>query len=301
MGKFYYQFFLGVYNIGIRITAWWNPKAKKWVLGRKDIFSKLSAIDNNNNKQTVWMHCASVGEFEQGRPVLEKLKAENEKLKVVLTFFSPSGYEACKNYTIADNIFYLPMDSSVNAVRFLDIVKPSLVLWVKYEYWFYYLNEIKKRNIPLLLVSGVFRDDQPFFKWYGLFWKKMLYCFSHLFVQNGTSKNSLSEIGFEKNVTVSGDTRFDRVEAIANKFEPLPVIENFIGNNKVIVAGSTWEEDEELFIHFVNTHPQIKLILAPHEIDAENIKNIKKHFPGNFTFSIINCKWTTINYKLPDC
>jgi 3-deoxy-D-manno-octulosonic-acid transferase len=233
----------------------------------------------------IWMHCASVGEFEQGRPIIEKLKAENSNLKIILTFFSPSGYMACKKYKGVDAIFYLPMDSKKNAQLFLDNIKPNLILWVKYEYWLYYLQEVKRRNIPTILVSGVFRDNQPFFKWYGKMWQQMLHCFTFLFVQNEESKELLSTLNINDNVIVSSDTRFDRVAAIANNFIPLPLIEKFCGDSNVFVAGSTWEEDEEELIHYVKTHPQIKFIIAPHEVDEENIKYVQKEFSNSILYS----------------
>ncbi len=231
------------------------------------------------------MHCASLGEFEQGRPLLEALKEQDKEIIIVLTFFSPSGYEVMKNYAGADHIFYLPMDSSANAKKFIDAVNPSLVLWVKYEYWYYYLTELKQRNIPVILVSGIFRSSQPFFKWYGNIWKKMLNAFTAFFVQQQASKELLQSIGITENIVVSGDTRFDRVIAIAEKFEPLPLIEKFCGSSKVIVAGSTWENDEEELIHYVRLHPEIKFIIAPHEVDKENLEDVKKEFTDAIFYS----------------
>jgi 3-deoxy-D-manno-octulosonic-acid transferase len=285
---------------GIRIVAVWNTKAKDWVMGRKEPI-KLSF--SNSGVDIVWMHCASLGEFEQGRPVLEQLKIKNEKLKIVLTFFSPSGYDACKNYKGVDAIYYLPIDSYNNANYFLDTIKPNLVLWVKYEYWYHYLTQIKKRKIPLLLVSGIFRDNQPFFKWYGSLWREMLTNFSFLFLQNDASKQLLSTIGITNNVVVAGDTRFDRVAAIAENFEPLPLIEKFCSDSKVFVAGSTWEEDEEEIVHYVNTHTHIKFIIAPHEVDAENIKEVQKRFTSSILFSQLstfNFQFSTFNCLIID-
>jgi len=216
---------------------------------------------------------------------LEELKIKNEELRIVLTFFSPSGYEVMKEYKGADHIFYLPMDSPANAKRFIDAIDPSLVLWVKYEYWFYYLNELKKHNVPVILVSGIFRENQPFFKWYGKIWKGMLGSFTHFFVQNAASKELLVTIGVSENVSINGDTRFDRVLEIADKFTPVPMIAEFCGNSKVIVAGSTWEEDEIELLHFVKVHPHIKFIIAPHEVDQENLADVKKEFPNSLFYS----------------
>jgi len=275
-------------------VAIWNNKAKDWVKGRK---LPLNLPFSTQSANIVWMHCASLGEFEQGRPLLEALKIKNADVKIVLTFFSPSGYNACKNYKGADAIFYLPMDSKKNASQFLDLIQPNLVLWVKYEYWYHYLTQIKQRQIPLFLVSGIFRQNQPFFKWYGSFWRNMLTNFSFLFVQNESSKQLLSKIGISKNVIVAGDTRFDRVAAIANNFEPLPFIEKFCADNQVFVAGSTWEEDEEEIVHYVKAHPHIKFIIAPHEVDVENIKEVQSRFVNSILYS----QFTTHQSTLTNC
>lgn len=232
------------------------------------------------------MHCASLGEFEQGRPVLENLKMKYPEQEVVLTFFSPSGYEVMKGYKGADHIFYLPMDNIFAARKFIDIVNPSLVLWVKYEYWLYYLQELKRRNIPVLLVSGIFRKTQPFFKWYGGMWKQMLQNFDHLFVQNEASENLLQSIGISKNVTVSGDTRFDRVIAIAGESLTSEIITSFCGDHKVIVAGSTWEDDEIILAAYGDeTGHRQKLIVVPHEIDQPHIDTLKKLFKQSVSYT----------------
>lgn len=231
------------------------------------------------------MHAASLGEFEQGRPLLEKIKTNDPEVKILLTFYSPSGYEIKKDYPGADYIFYLPMDGARNARELINWVNPQLVLWVKYEFWFHYLNELRKRKIPLLLVSGIFRDDQPFFQSYGKFWRKMLACFSHIFVQNAESKILMESIGLESNVSVSGDTRFDRVISIAGAFDPVPLVEKFCEGHRVIVAGSTWEDDEVELIHYAKANPGIRFVIAPHEIDKENIKDVKKEFPKAILYS----------------
>lgn len=230
------------------------------------------------------MHCASLGEFEQGRPLIEEIKKQYPNNAIIITFFSPSGYEIEKNFSGADYIFYIPFDSPSNAKKFIELINPKLVIWVKYEYWYYHLNELKKRNIPALLISGSFRKDQPFFKWYGNFWKEMLSCFSFYFVQNEISKKLLKSIDID-NVIVSGDTRHDRVITIAENFEEVLFIKEFCGNNKVIVAGSTWEDDEAELIHYVKTNSHIKFIIAPHEVDKENLKDIKKAFSGSIFYS----------------
>ncbi|MEO7047865.1 MAG: glycosyltransferase N-terminal domain-containing protein, partial [Ferruginibacter sp.] len=269
-----------LYKIGIRIASLWNHKAKLWIKGRK------KKLPISGSAKTVWMHCASLGEFEQGRPVIESIKKLYPSYKIVLTFFSPSGYEIRKNYAGADEVLYLPMDGKKNAENFIAAVNPSLVIWVKYEYWFYYLTALKEKNIPVLLVSGIFRESQPFFKWYGGMWRKMLEAFYYFFVQTKHSKALLQQLGVEKNITVNGDTRFDRVVDIAEAFVPLSQqLIDFCKGSKVIVAGSTWDDDEAGLIHYTKAHPEIKFIIAPHEIDEENIKDIQKEFEGAVLYS----------------
>ena len=286
LAKLFYNLFLFLYSAGIRIAALWNPKAKKWLDGRKDIFATISSRFATHHSRTVWMHCASLGEFEQGRPVLESLRQQDASLTIVLTFFSPSGYEVMKDYKGADHIFYLPMDNIFSAKKFIDAVQPSLVLWVKYEYWFYYLQELKRRNIPVLLVSGVFRKSQPFFKWYGGIWKKMLYNFDHLFVQNEASEQLLQTIGITQNVTISGDTRFDRVIEIAKQSLDTAIVTSFCGDNMVIVAGSTWEDDEIILAAYGDeTNHRQKLIVVPHELDKEHLDSVKKMFKGSACYT----------------
>jgi 3-deoxy-D-manno-octulosonic-acid transferase len=286
LGVFIYNIFLLVYRLGISIAAIFNTKAKKWVQGRKNIFKNLEAAISKNEK-VVWMHCASLGEFEQGRPVLEKIRSAYPHYKILLTFFSPSGYEIRKDYDGADWVFYLPMDGPANAKRFLEIVKPSLVIFVKYEFWYYYLKKIHYRKIPLLLISALFRKDMSFFKWYATLQRKMLTRFDHLFVQNTESQKLLGNISLAGNCTVAGDTRFDRVYNVAKEFKPIPAIEQFVGNSKVIIAGSTWPEDEEVLQKAFNNirHPSLKLILAPHEINEKHIADLLKLFPNAIRFS----------------
>ncbi len=280
-----YHVFLAIYAAGIHVAALWNKKARSWVNGRKYFFKKLKQTYSNAGQQTVWMHCASLGEFEQGRPLLKKIKDDFPGVSIVITFFSPSGYDIVKNNKEYDKVYYLPIDSASNAKQLISILKPTLVLWIKYEYWHYYLRELKNKNIPVLLVSGVFRNSQPFFKFYGKFWKKMLDAFEHFFVQNNLSKERLSAIVDEERITVSGDTRCDRVINIASNFIDVPGIAAFCGDSKVIVAGSTWEDDEAEWIHFVREHSDIKFIIAPHEIDHQNITDVKKEFEGSITYS----------------
>ncbi len=292
LSKFLYNLFLLLYSMGIRVAAIANPKARKWIMGRRNIFAEINS-QLTTHHSPIWMHCASLGEFEQGRPLLQELKAANADQKIVLTFFSPSGYEVMKDYKGADFVFYLPMDSPVAAKKFLDAVNPCMVLWVKYEYWFYYLSALKQRNIPVVLVSGIFRKNQPFFKWYGDIWRMMLKSFTHFFVQNNESKQLLETLGFKENVTQNGDTRFDRVLEIADNFTPVAGIEKFCGDSQVIVAGSTWEEDEIELLHFVNVHKNVKFIIAPHEIDKANLKDVKDEFPRSIFYAELENQQST--------
>ena len=280
-----YNLFLLIYSLGIRIVSVWNKKAKLWVAGRKNLFENLRNTYKPGQQKKVWMHCASLGEFEQGRPVLKGLMENYPDSFIVITFFSPSGYEIAKNDKDFRHVYYIPIDSSSNAKKLLDILMPDLVLWVKYEYWYYYLKEIKRRNIPLLLISGVYQNTQVFFKWYGSFYRKMLECFSHFFLQNISSKEQLQKLIVKEKIDVSGDTRCDRVINIAENFAEVDGIANFCENKKVIVAGSTWEDDEAEWTHFVKTHPEIKFIIAPHQIDEENLADVKKEFPGSLFYS----------------
>lgn len=275
----FYNLSILLYAAGIHVASIWNKKAGKWVKGRKK-FPEL-----HFTKKTIWVHCASLGEFEQGRPALEALRMEFPGYPVVLSFFSPSGYEVRKNYPGADEIIYLPLDTSSNARKLVKMINPALVLWVKYEYWFHYLAELKKQEVPVVLVSGIFRKSQPFFKWYGGIWRKMLDFFEQLFVQNEESAELLRSLVHNDKINIGGDTRFDRVIAIAENKEPVKLIPGFIGNYPVLVAGSTWEDDEVELIHYVNQHPEIKFIIAPHEIDEINLQDVKKEFRNAVFYS----------------
>lgn len=284
MSKILYNIFTRLYPFFATLIAPFNAKAKKWLSGRKGIFEQIDAALDKESKPVLWMHCASLGEFEQGRPLLEIFKTSYPGYAIVLTFFSPSGYEVQKNFKGADYIFYLPMDSEANARRFLDSVNPSLVIFVKYEFWYYYLAEIKKRSISCLLVSAIFRKNQPFFKWYGSFHQKMLSCFSYCFVQNEESAQLLKSIGYNA-VLVAGDTRFDRVIQIAEHFTPIAPIADFCSNAKVIVAGSTWTEDDKELDHFANTHPDVRFIIAPHNIGEDRLKECLQLYKSSVLYS----------------
>jgi 3-deoxy-D-manno-octulosonic-acid transferase len=252
-----------------------NQKAKFWKEGRKGIFEKIGTSLKPGERR-IWIHAASLGEFEQGRPLIEKIKQQYIGYKIFLTFFSPSGYEVRKNYGSADYIYYLPVDTPGNARRFLDLVKPEKVLFIKYEYWYNYLSELKKRNIPVYLCSAIFRENQVFFKWYGGWYKKVLLFFNHLFVQTEESQKLLSSIGIT-NVTVTGDTRFDRVYAIASQSVEIPEVKAFVGTGQCLVAGSTWEPDEDFLCRYINESViPLKYIVAPHEIHTSHIERIEK-------------------------
>jgi len=259
----------------LKITALFNKKIKLFIDGRKQIFFKLQQTISAKD-EVIWIHCASLGEFEQGRPIIEKLKLKFPTRKVVLTFFSPSGYEVRENYEYADVVCYLPLDSSQNAKRFLDIVHPKLAIFVKYEFWPNLLKELKVRKIETLLISGIFRGNQSFFKGYGAWMRKSLTAFSHFFVQDENSKQLLNNINF-KNVTVSGDTRFDRVFEITQQNNKLPFIEEFIDHKYTVVAGSTWKEDEMMLVDYINNKASEneKFIIAPHNINPKDIAELK--------------------------
>jgi 3-deoxy-D-manno-octulosonic-acid transferase len=244
----------------------------------------MQLLENASGKKRVWIHCASLGEFEQGRPVVEEIRKNNPDVFIVLSFFSPSGYEIRKNYDQADVVVYLPPDTGSNAREFLNIVDPQLVIFVKYEYWLNYLEEMYARKIPMLMVSAIFRPGQVFFRWYGQRWKNVLRKISHFFVQDPDSAVLLERAGVN-HCTLSGDTRFDRVIAIADKFSPIDIVEKFCGDANVVVAGSTWEEDEEVWDHYSNIHPETKFIIAPHEVYEGHLRSIEKLFKGSTRYS----------------
>ncbi|MBL7698395.1 MAG: 3-deoxy-D-manno-octulosonic acid transferase [Chitinophagaceae bacterium] len=287
--------------VAIRIASIWNIKARLWLRGRKNLFERVSAALQNNTKPVIWMHTASLGEFEQGRFLIENIRSNYPGACIVVTFFSPSGYEVMKNYQGADFVFYLPEPTSKNAKRFITLLNPKLVLWIKYDYWYHYLREIQKRNIPLLLVSAIFRRRHAFFKWYGPLYAEMLRCFTWLFVQDESSLEQLQTIEI-KNASVSGDTRFDRVIDIAANFTDVPLIREFTGNAPVIVAGSTWCEDEEEIDHYANTHPEIKFIIVPHEIGDDHLEEIEKLFRHTVRYSQLsaNNNYSEINTLIVD-
>lgn len=284
----FYNLFLFLYTSAIRVLSLFNPKARQWVAGRRHLLSRIHDAMRDEPAPRIWMHCASLGEFEQGRPVLEALCRQYPDHKIVLTFFSPSGYEIRQDYEGADYVFYLPMDGPVHARRFLDAVQPRLVLFVKYEFWHYYLREVRQRQIPALLIAAVFRKNQVFFKWYGGFFRNILRCFTHLLVQDRASLDLLAGIGLQGSVAgadgtprvlVGGDTRYDRVGQIAAAARDLPEIEAFLGGSQALIGGSTWPCDENILKHLSLALPRDwKVIIAPHEIDDKHIRNLLRLF-----------------------
>ena len=272
--SFIYNFILLFASQLLKILALFSPKMKLFVEGRKSVFDTLKNNIQEFDK-TIWFHAASLGEYEQGLPVIEKVKEQFPQHKIVLTFFSPSGYEVRKNNTVADVTLYLPLDTISNAKQFLKVVHPEMVFFIKYEFWPNYLKELKNQNIKTYLISGIFRENQAFFKWYGGFYRKALKTFTYFFVQNESSKLLLQSIGFS-NVSISGDTRFDRVVAILEKDNTLDFIAAFKNNQPTIVIGSSWPKDEGLLIQYIESAPQnVKFIIAPHNINHNQILNLK--------------------------
>ncbi len=273
--SFLYSLGLNIYHLTIFLASLFNNKARLWIKGRSGLFKEIEKqVSPEDN--LYWFHASSLGEFEQGRPLIEAVKDQNPSIKILLTFFSPSGYENRKNYKAADYIFYMPMDSKRNSSRFIKLINPSKTFFIKYEFWYHYLNCLKRRNIPVYLVSANFRPDQVFFKWYGRWFRKILHIFTHIFVQNTRSEQLLKNIGLD-NVTVSGDTRFDRVAEIARQSKSIELAEKFREGSTVIIGGSTWEKDEEILAEYINTSSaKIKYIIAPHEIRESKIERIIK-------------------------
>ena len=280
-----------LYNIGIRLywlvaglLSLWNRKAKLWIRGRRKWYSNLQGAIGRDD-QVIWFHCASLGEFEQGRPVIEVFRQRFPGHKIVLTFFSPSGYEKRKDYPGVDYVMYLPLDTRRNARRMVELLSPELVFFIKYEFWYHFLKQLKTKQVPVYLASGNFRSDQLFFKWYGGWYRKILDAFSHIFVQKEDSRLLLEKIGYN-GVTVAGDTRFDRVSALRTSEYAHPLLEAFTGGATVIVAGSTWEKDEQLLAHaYKELSGDLRWIIAPHELSKEHIATLQKRFPESVLFT----------------
>lgn len=276
-----YNFILSVFAFLMRLISPFHKKAGLMVRGPKNTWRTLREKIDPTAKY-VWFHVASLGEFEQARPMIETLKKEYPHYRILLTFFSPSGYEVRKDYPLADVVCYLPFDTKRNAKRFVEMVNPHIVIFVKYEFWYNFIHECYRRKLPVYLVSAIFRKEQVFFKKNRGEYGKMLHLYSDIFVQDENSKNLLNEHGI-KRVTITGDTRLDRVIEIQKQAKSLPVIEKFAsGNNLVLIAGSSWAPDEDIFIEYFNAHPEMKLIIAPHEIHASHLAEIEQKLQRSF-------------------
>lgn len=288
---FLYALTVRLYQFAIWLASFFNQKASLWIEGRRT--QKPVTLN-----ESIWFHFASLGEFEQGRPVLEKLKTENPSVKTVVTFFSPSGYEVRKNAPLADYIYYLPLDTRRNAHNFISTINPKIAIFTKYEYWYFMMNELHQREIPLYVISAIFRPQQIFFRSYGGFYQKILLLAQHFFVQDEASKQLLASINIDK-VTVSGDTRFDRVWENTQTAKPIQAIEAFKAGKKVFIAGSTWPPDEELIVNLIPLYPEWKFIIAPHEISKEKISNLLQKLPTAKTicYSEITKEHTILKQK----
>ena len=273
--RIFYTFVLHLFALMIEIASVFNKKARRTRWGQ---WHTNGILRNTIDRQAkyIWFHAASLGEFEQGRPLIETIRKRYPQYKILLTFFSPSGYEVRKNYDGADVVCYLPFDTPFKVNKFLHLAKPAMAIFIKYEFWYNYLAELRRRNIPTYLVSGIFRREQLFFTWYGGWYRKALHCFGRLFVQDEASALLLAEFGI-KNVSICGDTRFDRVLEVQRQARLLPVVEEFVGAGEqlVFVAGSSWPEDEDMLLPYFNEHPEVKMIIAPHEIHREHLIDIE--------------------------
>jgi 3-deoxy-D-manno-octulosonic-acid transferase len=282
LSKVFYYLGIQAYGLVIAIAALFHPKAKLWLKGRKGWQADLKAKLTEKKGDWIWLHAASLGEFEQGRPLIELIRKNYPEKRILLSFFSPSGYEVRKNYKEVDYVCYLPMDSPKNAQIWLDLLQPQMVFFIKYEFWYYYLNQLKKRGIPTYLVSGIFRPKQAFFKPWGALFREMLTAFELFFVQNEASANLLTEIGFD-NAIITGDTRVDRVLAIKNEAKSFVAIDAFVGDAPVFVVGSSWPADETHYLPFLKDYliPKgWKVIIAPHEVDRPQIQQLERQLKG---------------------
>lgn len=286
MGALFYTIGLKLYELLARITALFNPKAKEFIIGRRHVWESLKNQLSNVTEPILWVHCSSVGEYEQGLPVMESFKSHYPNYKVLVTFYSPSGYAAVKTDEIVDFISYLPFDSRRNAKKFMELVKPEIAFFVKYEFWYFYLKELKTNQVPTYSISSIFRDEQLFFKWYGGFYRQLLNYFDYFFVQDKTSQSLLGELNLPN--TITGDTRLDRVLKIREQKNPLPEIEAFAANNKIMVIGSLRKEDVDIIIEFINQHLDTKFIIAPHEINEGMIQPLEKRIESTIRHSKAN-------------
>lgn len=291
--KLLYSIFNRCYYLLAGFAGIFKPKAKAFYKGRKGLIKKIRAEVERSNP-IIWFHCSSVGEFEQARPVMEWYGKNRPQYKILLTFFSPSGYQLRKNYGGAAWVYYLPIDTRAHARAFLDAISPEKAVFVKYEFWYNYLTELKKRGIKSYLISAIFRPSQPFFKFYGGFFRKMLRCFTMIFVQDKPSAELLSSIGMNNNVKICGDTRFDRVLEMKEKVKYFPIIEKFTSDNLTLVAGSTWKPDEEIIAKALKNFKKIKLVIVPHETEESRIAGLEEEFGeyNTLRFSWFDKKYT---------
>lgn len=272
--KYLYNIGIACYKRLVSLAGCFNTKAKKLAEGQRNVFTYLQDKIRPEGGY-IWIHASSLGEFEQGRPLIEAIRHNNQNRPILLTFFSPSGYEVRKNYSGVDCVSYLPFDLPANAARFLDMVKPTQAIFIKYEFWSNYLHQLRHRHIPVYIISAIFRPSQIFFRPYGTFFRDMLHCFTHLYVQDESSRALLKTIGIA-DVSIAGDTRFDRVIDISKQSKEYPLIEQFCNDSFVWIAGSTWPKDEEIIIRYFNNRPEQKLIIAPHEIHETHLKHIER-------------------------
>ena len=277
---FLYNIAVFLYRLGIGAAAFFNPKAAAWIAGRKNLCAKVRRFRQENPARLIWLHCASLGEFEQGRPVAEGLKSQHPAALIVITFYSPSGYEIRKNYAGADAVFYLPLDTRRRVRAFISALQPDAVIFVKYEFWYHHLQELRERNIPVLLISAVFRRRQIFFRWYGGLHRRMLHCFTHLFVQDKLSLQNLQSLNIQS-ITVAGDTRIDRALTHVTRAAPIPVAEKFAAGEQVLVCGSTWPPEETMLTEIMQREElrHWKFIIAPHEIGEGHLAEIEQKLP----------------------
>ncbi len=275
LSLYLYNLFILLLQGAIQLAAFFNPKAKLWVAGRKNWLSKMTRIVQPKKGKCVWIHCASLGEFEQGRPLIEALKKQYPSLVIVLTFYSPSGYEVRKKYSYANYVFYLPLDTKKNAQLFIELIQPDIAIFVKYEFWYHYIKELKQRAIPAIGVSVILKKNYPYFKWYGGIFRQMLQKMHHLFVQNNASKQLLESINITHQ-SIASDTRFDRVLANSKQVKNIPIVQQFKGNNLLMVVGSSWPNDDKIIGAFINQSPKnMQFIIAPHELKNKQIAQIQ--------------------------
>ncbi len=284
VGLLLYRTGLFFFALAARLTALFNSKVHKWLHGQRQAWQQLANLSEQvTGQQVLWFHCASVGEYEQGRPLMAAIKQQFPHYRILVSFFSPSGYEAIQPDEVVDYKVYLPLDSAIHARKFIGSVRPQAVFFVKYEFWHYYLHELKRQNIPVFSVSAIFRPNQLFFKWYGSFYRQMLVCFSHFFVQDSPSLHLLGQLGLP--ATLSGDTRIDRVLTIRDSPADLPLIEAFAREQQVMVIGSLRQEDKEVVLPFIRQHPGLRFIVAPHEITTSMLTELTNALPGSVRYS----------------